>query len=209
MSQTNSDGLVRACSSQIAIPGRNCWRIAHASRVAFLIDASTYFAAFAQAVENARRSIFILSWDIHSRTRLRPDLPPGPYPDELGPFLDALVRERHDLQVYILNWDCNIVYAFEREFLAPIQLGWKTHRSIKFRLDSHYPAGASLPQKIVVVDDAIAFSGGIDLTIRRWDTPMRRVFCVYGSCFTSSTNFGLPMQSGHLINCGGMVLLKL
>ena len=24
---------------------------------------------------------------------------------------------------------------------------------------------------------------------------MRGVFCVYGSCFTSSTNFGLPMQS--------------
>jgi phosphatidylserine/phosphatidylglycerophosphate/cardiolipin synthase-like enzyme/uncharacterized membrane protein YdjX (TVP38/TMEM64 family) len=172
MSQTASDNSRgRAGYRQIAIPGRNCWRMAHASRVAFLIDASAYFAAFAQAVENARRSIFILAWDIHSRMRLRPDRPPGPYPDELGPFLDALVRERRDLRVYILNWDCNIVYAFEREFLAPVQLGWKTHRRIQFRLDSHYPAGASLHQKIVVVDDAIAFSGGIDLTIRRWDTP--------------------------------------
>jgi hypothetical protein len=33
MSQTNSDGLVRACSSQIAIPGRNCWRPQHPARV--------------------------------------------------------------------------------------------------------------------------------------------------------------------------------
>jgi phospholipase D1/2 len=171
MSQTACDSHAHACPRQIAIPGRNCWRIAHAARATFLIDASAYFAAFAQAVENAQRSIFILAWDIHSRTRLRPDRPPGPYPDELGPFLDALVRERRDLRVYILNWDCNIVYAFEREILAPLQLGWKTHRRIQFRLDSHYPVGASLHQKIVVVDDAIAFSGGLDLTIRRWDTP--------------------------------------
>jgi phospholipase D1/2 len=157
--------------SQIAVAGRNCWRIAPASRTAFLIDAAAYFAAFAQAVENARRSIFILAWDIHSRTRLRPDQPPGRYPDELGPFLDALVRERRDLHVYILNWDCHLVYAFEREPLSTLQLGWKTHRRIQFRLDRTYPMGASLHQKIVVVDDAIAFCGGLDLTIRRWDTP--------------------------------------
>ena len=33
------------------------------------------------------------------------------------------------------------------------------------------PVGASHHQKIVVVDDVLAFCGGIDLTIRRWDTP--------------------------------------
>jgi uncharacterized membrane protein YdjX (TVP38/TMEM64 family) len=42
---------------------------------------------------------------------------------------------------------------------------------MQFCMDSNYPVGASLHQKIVVVDDAIAFSGGVDLTIRRWDTP--------------------------------------
>ena len=31
---------------------------------------------------------------------------------------------------------------------------------VQFRLDSNYPVGASLHQKIIVVDDAIAFSGG-------------------------------------------------
>jgi phospholipase D1/2 len=168
---SHSDGMTLASHHQIAVPGRNCWRIAPASRAAFLIDASAYFAAFAQAAEQAQRSIFIMAWDIHSRTRLRPDQPSGQYPDELGPFLDALVRERRDLHVYILNWDYNIVYAFEREPLPSVQLGWKTHQRIQFRLDSNYPVGASLHQKIIVVDDAIAFSGGLDLTIRRWDTP--------------------------------------
>jgi len=164
---SHSDRIALAAPHQIAVPGRNCWRIAPAARAAFLIDASAYFAAFTQAVEQAQRSIFIMAWDIHSRTRLRPDQPPGRYPDELGPFLDALVRERRDLHVYILNWDCNIIYAFEREALPNVQLGWKTHQRIQFRLDSNYPVGASLHQKIIVVDDAIAFSGGLDLTIRR------------------------------------------
>jgi phospholipase D1/2 len=171
-SQTGSaDRVAHASSAPIAVPGQNCWRVAHASRAAFLVDASAYFDAFAQAVENARRSIFIVAWDVHSRTRLRPDRPGSQYPNELGPFLDTLVRERPDLRVYILSWDFNLVYAFEREPLPIIQLGWKTHSRIQFCLDNSHPVGASLHQKIVVVDDAIAFSGGLDLTIRRWDTP--------------------------------------
>jgi phosphatidylserine/phosphatidylglycerophosphate/cardiolipin synthase-like enzyme/uncharacterized membrane protein YdjX (TVP38/TMEM64 family) len=39
------------------------------------------------------------------------------------------------------------------------------------RYDDAHPVGASQHQKIVVIDDALAFNGGIDLTIRRWDCP--------------------------------------
>ena len=168
---SSANGTVLTPSRQIAIPGQNCWRIVRASRAAFLIDAAAYFAAFAQAVENAQRSIFIVAWDLHSQMRLRPDQAPGQYPDGLGALLGALVRERRDLRVYILNWSCNIIYAFEREGLSVVQLGWKTHRRIRFHLDNQHPLSASLHQKIVIVDDAIAFSGGLDSTIRRWDTP--------------------------------------
>jgi phospholipase D1/2 len=167
----SANRVVLASPAPIAVPGQNCWRVAHASRAAFLVDAAAYFDAFAQAVENARRSIFIVAWDVHSRARLRPNQPPGCYPDELGPFLDALVRERRDLRVYILSWGFNLVYAFERERLPVVQFGWKTHRRVQFYLDNSHPVSASQHQKIVVVDDAIAFSGGLDLTIRRWDTP--------------------------------------
>ncbi|HXU06823.1 MAG TPA: VTT domain-containing protein, partial [Polyangia bacterium] len=45
------------------------------------------------------------------------------------------------------------------------------HPRLSFHLDDAHPFGASHHQKIVVVDDAIAFAGGLDLTIRRWDTP--------------------------------------
>src|SRR5262249_39207159 len=42
---------------------------------------------------------------------------------------------------------------------------------VRFALDDAVPFGSSQHQKLVVIDDRVAFSGGLDLTIRRWDTP--------------------------------------
>ena len=53
--------------------GKNCWRIARADRVAFLIDGASYFAAFASAVERAKRSVLIVGWDFDSRIQLQHD----------------------------------------------------------------------------------------------------------------------------------------
>src|SRR6185436_15820612 len=51
------------------------------------------------------------------------------------------------------------------------RFAWNAHPRLSFQLDDAHPFGASHHQKIVVVDDAIAFAGGLDLAIRRWDTP--------------------------------------
>lgn len=49
-------------------------------------------------------------------------------------------------------------------------LGLRTHRRVHFRLDDRHPVGASQHQKIAVIDDRIAFVGGLDLTASRWDS---------------------------------------
>ena len=51
-------------------PGRNVWRVAHAKRAAILIDAGAFFGAVRAALLQARRSVFIVGWDLDSRTRL-------------------------------------------------------------------------------------------------------------------------------------------
>jgi phosphatidylserine/phosphatidylglycerophosphate/cardiolipin synthase-like enzyme/uncharacterized membrane protein YdjX (TVP38/TMEM64 family) len=151
--------------------GRNCWRVAHALRAAFLVDGAAYFAAARAAMLEAERSIFILGWDIHSRMRIcGADDPADGLPAELGPFLKALLGRRRKLRIYILVWDFAMIYAVEREVLPLLNRGWNAHRRMHFRLDSDHPLGASHHQKIVLVDDAVAFCGGIDLTMRRWDT---------------------------------------
>src|SRR6266403_5012631 len=164
----------------IVEPGRNCWRREHADRVAFLVDGDAYFRAFAAAVERAERSILVLTWDIDSRVCIRPDAPSAPssapsgLPDRLGEFLNAIVSRRPGLHAHVLNWDFAMIYAFEREPLPLLKLGWRTHRRLHFRLDSRHPVGACHHQKVVVVDDAIAFAGGLDLCTQRWDTREHR-----------------------------------
>jgi phosphatidylserine/phosphatidylglycerophosphate/cardiolipin synthase-like enzyme len=49
-------------------------------------------------------------------------------------------------------------------------LKWIRHPQIHLKLDSHHPLGASHHQKIVVIDECMAFCGGIDMTRYRWDT---------------------------------------
>lgn len=142
-----------------------------ASRLGFLVDGSAYYPAFAEAVERARHSVLIAGWDIHSKIPLRKDGVRRELPDTLAAFLDAVVRRRRGLHVHILSWDFALLYALERESLPLLQLGWRTHRRVHFHLDGGHPLGACRHQKIVVVDDRVAFLGGFDLAGSRWDTP--------------------------------------
>ena len=57
---------------RILEPGRNCWRLEPAERVAFLIDGEAYFAALHEALQQARSSAFLLTWDIYSSLCLVP-----------------------------------------------------------------------------------------------------------------------------------------
>lgn len=159
---------------RLLVPGRNCWRIERADRVAFLVDGQDYFAAVRAAACKARHTIYVLGWDMDSRIRLVPDGAPDGLPEELGDFLNALAKRRRSLCIRLLNWDFAMLYAADREMLPRFKLGWQTHRRVRIELDGAHPVGSSHHQKVIVIDDAMAFVGGIDLTHCRWDTPVHR-----------------------------------
>jgi phospholipase D1/2 len=160
----------RAAPQSLLRLGYNCWAIARAERVSFIVDAEDYFRAFHQAALRARHSILVLAWDFNSQTRLHYDAVPkdGP-PALLGDFLNYLTRRRRGLHVYVLNWDYPMVFGTDREFPPIYGFGWTPARRVHLRYDDTHPVGASQHQKVVVIDDALAFCGGIDLTVRRWD----------------------------------------
>ncbi len=151
-------------------PEENCWQMNKAHRASFLIDGEVYFRALHETMQQARQSIIIVGWDLHSELRLIRDGEKGDYPETLGKFLDSLTRRKKGLQVYLLSWDFAMIYAMEREFFPRYKLKWHTNKQIHFCLDGEHPVGASQHQKVVVVDDAVAFSGGLDLSKWRWDT---------------------------------------
>ncbi|MCA8430638.1 VTT domain-containing protein [Burkholderia seminalis] len=151
--------------------GRNCDAIRGADRFTMLVDGDAYFSTLRAALLRARHTVFIVGWDVDSRMRLAPGAPGDRLPDTLAAFLHALAEARHNLRIYVLAWDFAMIYALERDWPPVYRAGWCAHRGIVFRLDDAHPRGASHHQKLVVIDDRLAFVGGLDLTRARWDTP--------------------------------------
>lgn len=159
-------------------PGRNCWKIATANKAAILIDAAAYFAAVETAIRSAKRSILIVGWDFDSRIKLSPQNPDSP---TLGALLRNCVEQNENLQIDILVWSIAVVHAPSAPMSLLFGENWEHHPRIRLRLDAQHPIYAAHHQKIVCVDGSIAFSGGIDLTVQRWDdqhhapdNPLRR-----------------------------------
>lgn len=142
-------------------------------RAAVLIDAAAYFSTLCEAFERAERSIYILGWDIRSDLCLKPQAS-DPSHFKLSKVLNRATERNRRLEVHILTWDFAPIYLAEREFLPVVQFAFKTGRRVHFRLASDHGVGVSHHQKIVVVDDRLAFLGGIDLAMARWDEAPHR-----------------------------------
>ncbi|MCD6069868.1 MAG: phospholipase [Microvirga sp.] len=159
----------RLPGGSILSPGQNCWRMAQADRASVLIDGAPYFAWLEAALRRAERSILVIGWDFDGSIRLRPDVSAEESPP-LGPLLRSLVEAKPDLEVRILVWSVAVVHAPGAP--GPLIFGadWQNHPRLQLKLDTHHPLYAAHHQKIVCIDDALAFVGGMDLTVERWDT---------------------------------------
>lgn len=163
-----------APTSSLLRPGVTCWRVERAGRAAFLVDGAAYYAAARAAMLRARHSIMLLAWDFDPRVRLEPDNPENDGADIIGRFLDRLVAERPALRVHVLRWRMPLPLVFEHPNLPLVLEDWRSDARLRYRLDARHPAGACHHQKILVIDDAVAFCGGMDFAGNRWDTPEHR-----------------------------------
>lgn len=161
----------KVCSDSIFKPGHNCWKLSTADRATILIDAKDYFKAVYHSISNSKNLVIILAWDIDSRiSLLRGEDAKGRHPVQLGPFLDHQTKVQESLDVYILDWDYVQLFARSREILPELKFKLQTSPKVHFELDDVLPKGACHHQKVVIVDEKIAFCGGLDLTRGRWDT---------------------------------------
>lgn len=152
-------------------PGETCWRIETADRMGVIVDAADYFIALREALKKAQHSVIMIGWEFDTRIALDPRISGGAEPNRFGSFLSWLVRRRPDLRIHLLQWDVGLVSILGRGS-TPLRLAdWIIGRKIRLKLDNAHPSGAAHHQKIIVIDDALAFCGGIDATADRWDTP--------------------------------------
>jgi len=153
----------------LACPGETCWRHVPAGRFAVLLDSAAYFATARAALLRARHSILLLGWDFDPRTRLLPGQD-GTGGETIGDLLLRLA-ERPGLEVRVLAWAMALPMSVPRGFYPWRARGFFRGSKVQFRLDHALPLGACHHQKLLVVDDAVAFCGGGDFAPDRWDTP--------------------------------------
>lgn len=147
--------------------GKNCWRISRAGCATVIVDAADYYHFIGKAMAKAQRRILIIGWDFDTRIALEPD--ERGKGESLGQFFLRLAKERPGREIDVLKWN----FGALKQFFRPAAVfwlyrWWRTNR-IEMRFDSAHPPGCSHHQKIVVIDDALAACGGIDISTHRWD----------------------------------------
>ena len=151
-------------------PGETCWRVERADRLSILMENGAYFEALASALSKARRSVVVLGWQFDPRTRLDPETRPGDKQAEIGHLLRMMVKTRPELDVRLLIWKSPLLIAASQGFYPHKAQAWFRKRMVEFRLDTPGPLGACHHQKAIIVDDAVAFCGGGDISVDRWDS---------------------------------------
>lgn len=151
--------------------GATCHRVEAAQRAATIVDVEDYFAAVKSAVSQAQRSVLILGWAFHPKTILDPE----PESDDfdacgIAAFLGNLAETRPELDIRILCWKAAWPVAVTQSMYPQRAAKHFARSRVRFVLDGNLPPGASHHQKLVVVDDAVAFCGGCDFGPDRWDT---------------------------------------
>lgn len=158
---------------RLLIPGETCWRVERADQFACIIDGADYFRHTKAAMLRAQHRIMLVGWDLDVRMRFERGGTTLPGPNQLGSFLHWLVWKRPSLEIYLLKSNLRLLPAFDGIWfgVTPVAVvNQISSRRMKFAVDGDHPPGSVHHQKIVVVDDAVAFCGGIDLTVARWDT---------------------------------------
>lgn len=153
------------------IEGRNCWRSTAATYASVVVDCANYYRDLYDSICKAKHSIFVLGWDIDSRIELLrgEDAAGKPYPAVFFDLIQAKAAENPKLMIYLNRWNYSLLFAQERESFSEFRWRSRSPENVHFCLDSAIPNGGCHHQKVIVIDDEVAYCGGMDIALGRWD----------------------------------------
>ncbi|KAI4495941.1 hypothetical protein M0802_008156 [Mischocyttarus mexicanus] len=142
----------------------------------WFVDGCSYMSAVADALENAKEEIFIADWWLSPEIFMKRPVTSGDYWR-----LDIILQRKaiEGVKVFIMIYKEVEVALGINSFYSKQRLVEKCPENIKvLRHPDHARVGVFLwahHEKIVVVDQNIAFLGGIDLCYGRWDNNEHRL----------------------------------
>ncbi|KAI4903033.1 hypothetical protein NFI96_033387 [Prochilodus magdalenae] len=155
----------------------------------WFVNAAGYFDAIADALEGAKEEIFITAWwyrlDSASIIPLVPRLSPEiflrrPVVDGNTWRLDHVLKRKAEQGVKIcvlLYKEVEVILGLNSEYTKKTLMGLHSNIMV-IRHPDHVPSTALLwahHEKSVVIDQSLAFLGGIDLAYGRWDDTQHRL----------------------------------
>lgn len=155
----------------------NCWWAGNASHATVVVDCGNYYRDLYESISKAKHSVFVLGWDIDSRIELlRGEAARGSaYPATFFELIRQKAEENPALAVYLNRWNYSFVFMPERESFSDFKWRLRSPPNIHYCEDGVVPVGACHHQKVVVIDDEVAYCGGMDVAIGRWDLREHRV----------------------------------
>lgn len=145
------------------------------SAVQHLVDGKETFAAIAHAMLNAKEQIFIAGWSVSPYLYMRRDRDiKNPSQYRLDNILSRMAS--NGVQVYIIMWHETTIAGMNLSASKIQKILTSLHPNIRCIM---HPRGAPYQwthhQKCVIVDQVIAFCGGLDLAWGRYDTPSHQI----------------------------------
>ncbi|XP_048095981.1 phospholipase D1 [Alosa alosa] len=141
----------------------------------WFVNAAGYFDAIADALEGAKEEIFITAWWLSPEIFLK-----RPVVDGNSWRLDCVLKRKAEQGVKIcvlLYKEVEVILGLNSDYTKRTLTG--LHSNIRvIRHPDHVPSTALLwahHEKTVVVDQSLAFLGGIDLAYGRWDNSQHRL----------------------------------
>ncbi|XP_011261406.2 phospholipase D2 isoform X1 [Camponotus floridanus] len=142
----------------------------------WFVDGADYMTAVADALENAKEEIFIADWWLSPEIHMKRPMHNGDYWR-----LDKILQRKafEGVKIFILIYKEIEVALGINSYYSKQRLVEQCPENIKvLRHPNHARAGVFLwahHEKIVVVDQSLAFLGGIDLCYGRWDNSEHRL----------------------------------
>jgi len=139
----------------------------HHTPAQWYVNGKEYYTALMGALKMAKKRVFIVGWYMSPGLYLKRD------PVDKDSRLDKLLLEcaQRGAQIYIIIWSC-FKFAYDLQSKMVEEHLNALHPNIKVMSHPHsFDASVawSHHQKAVVIDDQIAFVGGIDLGYSRYD----------------------------------------
>ncbi|XP_012944337.1 phospholipase D1 [Aplysia californica] len=143
----------------------------------WFVDGRSYFEAVADALEKAREEIYITDWWLSPEIYLKRPIVDG---DKWR--LDVILKRKAEqgVKIFILLYKEIEAALTIKSIYSKQTLMSQCPENIKvLRHPDHIPGTGVLlwahHEKVVVIDQQIAFTGGLDLCYGRWDDDMHRM----------------------------------